>query len=89
MESFVIQRSALLFGGWQPNFQNLLHNLEVAASKFRIDLNGLKNGTSNNFENSLKSIQIFQILMGGKNLGRGSKNQMSSAVRKVGALKVD
>ena len=29
------------------------------------DFNGLKNGTHKYFENSLKSFQIFQILMGG------------------------
>ena len=32
------------------------------------DLNGLKNGSTKRFENSLKSMQIFQILMGGMNL---------------------
>ena len=28
------------------------------------DLNGLKNGSTKNFENSLKSMQTFQMLMG-------------------------
>ena len=32
----IIQRSALLFGGWQPNFQSYLKNFEVLASKFKI-----------------------------------------------------
>ena len=36
-EPFVIQRSVLLFRGWQPNFQKWLPNFEVAASKFNID----------------------------------------------------
>jgi hypothetical protein len=31
------------------------------------DLNGLKNGPRKYFEDSLKSFQIFQILMGGMN----------------------
>ena len=45
------------------------------------DLNGLKNGLIKIFENSLKSIQIFQVLMGDMNLReRSQKNQMSSAV---------
>jgi hypothetical protein len=33
------------------------------------DLNGLKNGTRKYFENSLKSMQSFQIMMGGMNRG--------------------
>ena len=37
MEPFVIQRSALPFQGWQPNFQKWSQNFEVAASKFNID----------------------------------------------------
>jgi hypothetical protein len=37
LEPFVIQRSALLFWGWPPNFHKWLQNLEVAASKFNID----------------------------------------------------
>ena len=36
LESFVIQRSALIFRGWQPNFQEWLQNFKVAASKFNI-----------------------------------------------------
>ena len=46
------------------------------------DLNGLKNDSPKNFENSLKSKQIFQILMKGMNFReRSQKTQMSSAVR--------
>ena len=37
MEPFVIQRSALLFQGWQPNFQKWLQNFDFAASNFFID----------------------------------------------------
>ena len=48
------------------------------------DHNGLKNGATKSFENSLKSMQIFQILMGGMNFReRLRKNQTSSAVRSV------
>jgi hypothetical protein len=32
-----------------------------------LNLNGLKNGTPKYFENGLKSMQIFQRLMGGMN----------------------
>ena len=40
------------------------------------DLNGLKNGATKHFENSLKSMQIFKILMGGMNFReRLQKNQ--------------
>ena len=46
------------------------------------DLHDLENGPSLHFKNGLKSIQIFQILMGGMNRRqRAHKNQMSSAVR--------
>ena len=45
-EPFVIKRSTLPFGGEEPNFQELLPNFEVAASKFRdqlsFDLKDLK-----------------------------------------------
>jgi hypothetical protein len=37
LELFVILRSALLFQGWQPNFQKRLPNFEFAASKFNIN----------------------------------------------------
>ena len=37
LEPFVIQKSALLFRGWQPNFQKWLQNFKVAASKFNIN----------------------------------------------------
>jgi hypothetical protein len=54
------------------------------------DLNGLKNGTRKNFENSLKSMQTFQILMGGMNFRkRSQKNQISSAVRSDYACMAD
>ena len=36
-KSFVIQRSALIFRGWQRNFQSYLKNFEVAASKFTLE----------------------------------------------------
>ena len=36
LEPFVIQRSALPFRGWQPNFQKWLQNFEVITSKFNI-----------------------------------------------------
>ena len=36
LEPFVIQRSALLFQGWQSNFQKWLQNFEVAASKYNL-----------------------------------------------------
>ena len=50
--------------------------------RLSFDLNGLKNGTIKHFENSLKSMQIFQILMGGMNFReRLQKHQMSSAMR--------
>ena len=40
------------------------------------DLNGLKNGARKYFENSIKSMQIFQILMGGMNFRqRSQKNK--------------
>ena len=78
-------------------FSRLAAKLSEMITKFRgrslkiqhrlsFDLNGLKNGTCKNFENSLKSMQIFQILMGGMNFReRLQKNQMSSAVRSVKA----
>ena len=45
------------------------------------DLNSLKIGSTFFFENSLKSMQIFQTLIGGINLReRSQKNQTSSAV---------
>ena len=48
------------------------------------ELNGLKNGSTKNFENSFKSMQIFQIFMGGMNFKeRSQKNQTFSAVRSV------
>ena len=37
LERFVIERSALLFQDWQPNFQKWSQNFKVAASKFNID----------------------------------------------------
>ena len=47
-----------------------------------MDLNGLKNKSTNFFENSLKSMQIFQLLMGGMNVReRSQKNQTSSPVQ--------
>ena len=46
------------------------------------DHNGLKKGHIKHFENSLKSMHFFQILMGVMNFRwRSHKNQMSSAVR--------
>ena len=47
------------------------------------DLNGLKNGSTKHFENNLKPIYTFQILMGGMNCRyvELAKNQTSSAVR--------
>ena len=46
------------------------------------DLRVLKNGTRKHFENDLKSMQIFQRLMGGMDRwGRSHLNQISSAVR--------
>ena len=46
------------------------------------DLNGLKTNATKIFENSLKSMQIFQILMVGMNFReRLQKNQTSTAVR--------
>ena len=54
------------------------------------DLNGLKNSSTKNFENNLKSMQIFQIMMGGMNSReRLQKNQISSAVRSDYACTVD
>jgi hypothetical protein len=56
-------------------------NLKI-QHRISIDLNGLKNGMTKIFENSLKSRQIFQILMGRMNFReRSQKTQMSSAVR--------
>ena len=37
LQQFVIQRSVLLFRGWQPNFQKLLQNFEVVTSKLNIE----------------------------------------------------
>ena len=37
LEPFVIQRSALLFRGWQPNSQKWSQHFEVATSKLNID----------------------------------------------------
>jgi hypothetical protein len=62
-----------------PYFLRLAAKLSEVISKFRgrslkiqhrlsFDLNGLKNGTHKYFENGLKSMQIFQRLMGGMNL---------------------
>ena len=46
LEPFVIQRSALPFWGWQPNFQKWLQIFKVITSKFRgqmsFGLNSLK-----------------------------------------------
>jgi hypothetical protein len=41
------------------------------------ELNGLKNGTRKYFENSLKSMQIFQILMGGMNFRKRSQKKQN------------
>ena len=76
-------------------FSRLAAERSELAKKFRgrnlkiqhqmsYDHNGLKNGATKNFENSLKSMQIFQILMGGMNFReRLRKNQTTSAVRSV------
>jgi hypothetical protein len=59
------------------------HSLKIQPPS-SFDLNDLKSGTPKYFENSLKSLQIFQILMGGMNFWeRSQKNQTSSAVRCV------
>ena len=62
------QRSALLFGGWQPNFQSYLKNIEVAASKFNIErpLPSMASQTAlpNILKRSPKSMHLFQILIG-------------------------
>ena len=48
------------------------------------NLNGLKNSTRKYFENGLKSMQIFQRLMGGMNRrGRSHLNQICSEVLSV------
>ena len=63
-------------------FSRLAAKLSEMIAKFRG--RSLKNGTRKYFENSLKSFQIFQILMGGMNVReRLQKNQTSSAVRSV------
>ena len=59
------------------------HSLKIQPPS-SFDLNDLKSGTPKYFENSLKSLQIFQILMVGMNFWeRSQKNQTSSAVRSV------
>ena len=52
------------------NFQG--HNLKIQHRTF-FYLNGLKNGMTKKFENSLKSMQIFQILMGDMNFRESSQ----------------
>ena len=55
------------------------HSLKIQP-RSSFDLNGLNNSTRKYFENSLKSFQIFQILIGGMNFReRLQKNQTSSA----------
>jgi hypothetical protein len=60
---------ACIFG-----FHLVLTSFHLEFSSFWIsrlfelsDLNGLKNGTRKYFKNGLKSMQIFQRLMGGMN----------------------
>ena len=59
-------------------FSRLAAKLSEMIAKFRVrslkiqhrlsfDLNGLKNGPSLHFKNSLKSMHLFQRLMGGMN----------------------
>ena len=49
LEPFIIQRSALLFRSWQPNFQSYLKNVKVPTSKFQGEqyLQHLQNSTWN------------------------------------------
>ena len=75
----------------RPNFgfHLVLTSFHLEISSFGIsrlfdlgNLSVLENGTQTHFENGLKSIQIFQRLMGGMNRReRLHLNQMSSAVR--------
>ena len=59
------------------------HSLKIQPRQ-PFDLNGNKNSTPKYFDNSIKSMQIFQILMGGMNFREKlQKNQMPSAVRSV------
>ena len=70
-------------------FSRLTAKLSELITKFRgrnlkiqprssFDLNGIKNGTAKHFENSLKSMHLFQRLMGGINCREISpQNQMS------------
>ena len=61
------------------NFQGC--NLKI-QNRTSFDLNGLKSGLTKFFEKSIKSMQSFQILMGGMNFReRSQKNQTSLAVR--------
>ena len=65
-------------------FSRLADKLSKMITKFRgrnlkiqhrthFDLNGLKNSLTKNVGNSLKSMEIFQILIGGMNFRRGHK----------------
>ena len=76
MEPFVIQRSALRFRGWQPNFQKWLRNFEVTASKFNIDrpLTSMASKTAHKFflkiaSNQFKFSKYWWVWI----LGRGRK----------------
>ena len=68
-----ILRLAVILSELAKTFRG--HNLKIQHWT-SFDLNGLKNGATKNLENSLKSMQIFQILMGGMNfIERSQKKQ--------------
>ena len=50
------------------------HSLKIQPRQ-PFDLNGLKNSTPKYFDNSIKSMQIFQILMGGMNFKEKSQKK--------------
>ena len=57
-------RSAAKLSGMITKFRGCSLKIQHRSS---FDLNGLKNDLTKSFENNLKSMQIFQILMGGMN----------------------
>ena len=68
-----ILRLAVILSELAKTFRG--HNLKI-QHRMSFDLNGLKNNATKIFENSLKSMQIFQILMGGMNfIERSQKKQ--------------
>ena len=61
LEPFVMQRSALLFRGWQPNFQKWLQNFDFTASNFNIDcpLTSMASKTSLSYISKIASNQYI------------------------------